>query len=53
MAQAYKRLGSDEVVVVEGAERLLAREEPFAGEELRAAFEAMWPTWPPMASCPG
>jgi dihydrolipoamide dehydrogenase len=27
-------------VVLEGAERLLAREEPFAGEQLRAAFEA-------------
>jgi dihydrolipoamide dehydrogenase len=27
-------------VVLEGAERLLAREEPFAGEEVRAAFEA-------------
>src|SRR5499427_1240241 len=35
MAQAFKRLGSEEVVVLEGAERLLAREEPFAGEELR------------------
>jgi len=40
IAQAYKRLGCEEVVVLEGAERLLAREEPFAGEELRAAFEA-------------
>jgi pyruvate/2-oxoglutarate dehydrogenase complex dihydrolipoamide dehydrogenase (E3) component len=40
MAQAYKRLGCEEVVVLEGAERLLAREEPFAGAELRAAFEA-------------
>jgi dihydrolipoamide dehydrogenase len=40
MAQAFKRLGSEEVVVLEGAERLLAREEPFAGQELRAAFEA-------------
>jgi pyruvate/2-oxoglutarate dehydrogenase complex dihydrolipoamide dehydrogenase (E3) component len=40
MAQAYKRLGCEEVVVLEGAERLLAREEPFAGEELRSAFEA-------------
>jgi pyruvate/2-oxoglutarate dehydrogenase complex dihydrolipoamide dehydrogenase (E3) component len=39
MAQAYKRLGCEEVVVLEGAERLLAREEPFAGDELRAAFE--------------
>jgi pyruvate/2-oxoglutarate dehydrogenase complex dihydrolipoamide dehydrogenase (E3) component len=40
MAQAFRRLGSENVVVLEGAERLLAREEPFAGEELRAAFEA-------------
>ena len=40
MAQAFKRLGSEEVVVLEGADRLLAREEPFAGEELQAAFEA-------------
>jgi dihydrolipoamide dehydrogenase len=40
MAQAFKRLGSEQVVVLEGAGRLLAREEPFAGEELRAAFEA-------------
>ncbi len=40
MAQAFKRLGSEEVVVLEGADRLLAREEPFAGQELRTAFEA-------------
>jgi pyruvate/2-oxoglutarate dehydrogenase complex dihydrolipoamide dehydrogenase (E3) component len=40
MAQAFKRLGSEQVVVLEGADRLLAREEPFAGEELRDAFEA-------------
>jgi len=40
MAQAFRRLGSEQVVVLEGAERLLAREEPFAGEEVRAAFEA-------------
>jgi len=40
MAQAFKRLGSEQVGVLEGADRLLAREEPFAGEELRAAFEA-------------
>ena len=40
MAQAFKRLGCEDVVVLEGADRLLAREEPFAGEELRAAFEA-------------
>jgi dihydrolipoamide dehydrogenase len=40
MAQAFRRLGSEQVVVLEGAQRLLAREEPFAGEEVRAAFEA-------------
>jgi len=40
MAQGYKRLGCGEVVVLEALERLLAREEPFAGEEVRAAFEA-------------
>ena len=40
LAQAFKRLGSEEVVIIEGADRLLAREEPFAGTELRAAFEA-------------
>jgi dihydrolipoamide dehydrogenase len=39
MAQAFRRLGSAEVTVVEGADRLLAREEPFAGDELRTAFE--------------
>jgi pyruvate/2-oxoglutarate dehydrogenase complex dihydrolipoamide dehydrogenase (E3) component len=40
MAQAFRRLGSEEVVILDGADRLLAREEPFAGTELRAAFEA-------------
>jgi dihydrolipoamide dehydrogenase len=40
LAQVFKRLGSEQVVVLEGADRLLAREEPFAGEEVRAAFEA-------------
>jgi dihydrolipoamide dehydrogenase len=40
MAQAFKRLGSEEVTVVEGAPRLLGREEPFAGEEVATAFEA-------------
>jgi len=40
MAQAFRRLGSREVTVLEGADRLLAREEPFAGDEVRAAFEA-------------
>jgi pyruvate/2-oxoglutarate dehydrogenase complex dihydrolipoamide dehydrogenase (E3) component len=40
LAQAFRRLGSEEVVILEGSDRLLAREEPFAGTELRAAFEA-------------
>jgi pyruvate/2-oxoglutarate dehydrogenase complex dihydrolipoamide dehydrogenase (E3) component len=40
LAQAFKRLGSEQVVVLEGADRLLAREEPFAGEEVKATFEA-------------
>jgi pyruvate/2-oxoglutarate dehydrogenase complex dihydrolipoamide dehydrogenase (E3) component len=40
MAQAFKRLGTAEVTLVEGAERLLAREEPFAGDQVGAAFEA-------------
>ena len=40
MAQAFRRLGSEEVTLVEGSERLLAREEPFAGEEVARAFES-------------
>jgi dihydrolipoamide dehydrogenase len=40
LAQAFRRLGSAEVTVAEGGGRLLAREEPFAGEQVRAAFEA-------------
>jgi dihydrolipoamide dehydrogenase len=40
MAQAYRRLGSREVTVIEGAGRLLAREEPFAGELVQRALEA-------------
>jgi len=40
MAQAFRRLGAEEVTVVEGAPRLLAREEPFAGDEIREALEA-------------
>jgi len=39
MAQAFRRFGS-EVTVVEAAPRLLAREEPFCGDQLKAAFEA-------------
>jgi pyruvate/2-oxoglutarate dehydrogenase complex dihydrolipoamide dehydrogenase (E3) component len=40
MAQCFRRLGSEDVTVIEGMPRLLAREERFAGEEVRAAFEA-------------
>jgi len=40
MAQAFKRLGCEQVTVLLNGERLLAREEPFAGDEVRAAFEA-------------
>jgi dihydrolipoamide dehydrogenase len=40
LAQAFRRLGSEEVTVIEGSPRLLGREEPFAGDEVRAAFEA-------------
>jgi pyruvate/2-oxoglutarate dehydrogenase complex dihydrolipoamide dehydrogenase (E3) component len=39
MAQAFRRLGSEQVTVLEALPRLLAREEPFAGEELRTALE--------------
>jgi pyruvate/2-oxoglutarate dehydrogenase complex dihydrolipoamide dehydrogenase (E3) component len=40
MAQAFKRLGCREVTVIEASPRLLANEEPFAGKEVQAAFEA-------------
>jgi len=40
MAQGYRRLGCESVTVVEGSGRLLSREEPFAGEQVQAAFEA-------------
>jgi pyruvate/2-oxoglutarate dehydrogenase complex dihydrolipoamide dehydrogenase (E3) component len=40
LAQAFRRLGSREVTVVVRGERLLAREEPFAGAEVQAAFES-------------
>jgi dihydrolipoamide dehydrogenase len=39
MAQAFRRLGSQDVTVIEAARRLLIREEPFAGDELRGALE--------------
>jgi dihydrolipoamide dehydrogenase len=38
MAQAFRRLGSRRVTVVEAGPRLLVNEEPFVGEELRQAF---------------
>ena len=40
MAQAVRRLGAEEVWVLEVADRLLIREEPFAAEEVRQALEA-------------
>jgi pyruvate/2-oxoglutarate dehydrogenase complex dihydrolipoamide dehydrogenase (E3) component len=40
LAQAFRRLGSEQVTVVVRGQRLLAREEPFAGQEVAAAFEA-------------
>jgi dihydrolipoamide dehydrogenase len=40
LAQAFRRLGSAAVTVLEGSERLLSREEPFAGEEVAEAFAA-------------
>lgn len=41
MAQAWKWLGAEEVTIVELFDRILAAEEPFAGEELKDAFEEM------------
>src|SRR5690348_9157768 len=40
LGQGFKRLGSEEVTVIEGAPQLLGREEPFAGDEVRKGFEA-------------
>jgi pyruvate/2-oxoglutarate dehydrogenase complex dihydrolipoamide dehydrogenase (E3) component len=39
MAQAFRRLGSRQVVVLEALPTLFAREEPFVGIEVRAALE--------------
>lgn len=41
MAQAWKQLGSHEVTIVELADGLLIREEPFAGAELRKSLERL------------
>ena len=40
LAQAFRRLGSQQVTVIEVGPRLLPREEPFAGDEVRAVLEA-------------
>lgn len=40
MAQALRRLGCEEVSVVEGADRLLSREEPFAGAQVAEALRS-------------
>ncbi len=40
MAQAWKRLGAREVTVIDQAPRLVPQLEPFAGEQLQAAFAA-------------
>jgi pyruvate/2-oxoglutarate dehydrogenase complex dihydrolipoamide dehydrogenase (E3) component len=40
LAQGFRRLGAEQVTIVEAAPHLLAREEPFAGEEVRQALEA-------------
>jgi dihydrolipoamide dehydrogenase len=39
MAQCFRRLGTEEVTVIEGGQRLLGREEPFAGQEVQDALE--------------
>jgi dihydrolipoamide dehydrogenase len=39
LAQAFRRLGSEQVTVLEVGPRLLPREEPFAGDEVRTALE--------------
>jgi dihydrolipoamide dehydrogenase len=39
LAQAWHSLGAKEVTIIEAAERLLPREEPFAGDEVKASME--------------
>jgi len=38
LAQAFKRLGSRRVILVEAAQRLLSREEPFVSQQIRDAL---------------
>jgi pyruvate/2-oxoglutarate dehydrogenase complex dihydrolipoamide dehydrogenase (E3) component len=40
MAQAWRSFGAEEVTIIEAMDRLLPMEEPFAGDELKATFEA-------------
>jgi dihydrolipoamide dehydrogenase len=40
LAQAFRRLGAREVTVLEGGDRLLPWEEPFAAEDVRQGLEA-------------
>src|SRR3954469_18769972 len=40
LAQAFRRLGAVEVTVVEAAPRVLAREEPFAGDQVANALRS-------------
>jgi dihydrolipoamide dehydrogenase len=40
LAQAFRRLGTRRVTLIEAGPQLLAGEEPFAGEEVRAALMA-------------
>ena len=39
MAQAFRRLGSRDVTVIEAASRILIREEPYVADEVQAALE--------------
>jgi len=40
LGQAFRRLGSDAVTIIENAPRLIAHEEPYASAELQLALEA-------------
>jgi pyruvate/2-oxoglutarate dehydrogenase complex dihydrolipoamide dehydrogenase (E3) component len=39
MAQAWHSLGAEQVTLIEAADRLLPREEPFASDEVKASME--------------
>jgi pyruvate/2-oxoglutarate dehydrogenase complex dihydrolipoamide dehydrogenase (E3) component len=40
LGQAWRRLGAEEVTIVELADRLLPNEEPFAGDDVRRGLQA-------------